>query len=99
MKFLVPIIGLGVFFVFIIPVALYFAWAASHLWIWFLVPLGLPPLSILQIWGIGLTISMFRPKIDAEKTNTDNWLGALTAIIVGPPLTLAIGYAIRFWWM
>lgn len=83
-----------------IPVSLYFAWAASHLWLWFVVPaLGAPPLSILQIWGICLTLSMLRPKIDFEKTNNESWQSGVVAILIGPPLAVGLGWVVKNWWM
>lgn len=84
----------------IIPISLYFAWAASHLWLWFIVPVfGAPPLSILQLWGICLFLGMLRPKFDMSKSEEKNWAGGVAAIILSPPLALGMGYAIKNWWM
>jgi hypothetical protein len=93
------IAAIAFIFALIIPVSLYFAWAAVILWGWFIVPtFGLPQITILQAWGIGLTLSMMRPRMTAQKTETD-WASGFVAVILGPPLALALGYAIRFWWM
>lgn len=95
---LTSIFGLIALIVLIAPISLYYAWAASHLWAWFMVPLGLPVLGILQIWGVTLTLSMLRPKIKADKTEHD-WSTTMVSIILGPLFALGFGYAIKFWWM
>jgi hypothetical protein len=84
---------------FAVPISLYYAWAASILWGWFLVPFGLPPLTILQIWGICLFLSMLRPRIKTDQQNKDEIGSALMALALSPLISLALGYAIKFWWM
>jgi hypothetical protein len=84
----------------VVPIALYFAWAASHLWGWFIVPVfGAPPLTVLQAWGICLTLSMLKPKIDMSKGGEKDWASGVLAIVIGPLMALGLGYAIKFWWM
>ena len=83
-----------------VPISLYFAWAASILWGWFVAPaLSVPTLTIWQAWGITLALSMLRPKIQLEKRRETDWGGGLTALIIGPPLAVGFGYAIKHWWM
>lgn len=84
-----------------IPISLWFAFSAIHLWAWFVVPVfNVPTLTMLQMWGICLTLSVMRPKTFFSKSDSDkDWQGSLTGIILGPPLSLALGYAIKFWWM
>lgn len=92
--------ALAILLAIMIPIALYYAWAAHYLWAWFVIPaFGAPPLSVLQIWGICLTLSMLRPRINLEKTNNEAWQSGLFALLFGPLITLGIGYAIKFWWM
>lgn len=84
----------------IAPIALYFAWAASLLWGWFIVPIfGAPSLSILQMWGVCLTLNMMRPRISLEKEGTDGWQIGLFSLVCGPPIAVGFGYAIKFWWL
>lgn len=100
-SFLAIILALPFMLVVLIPVALYYAWAASYLWGWFIVPtFGLSPLSTLQLWGITLFLSMLRPKMtfDDKKKEID-WGSAVAAVLIVPLLVLSLGYAIRFWWM
>lgn len=83
-----------------VPLSLYYSWAASYLWLWFVVPtFGLPALSTLQVWGICLFLAMLRPRLDPKKTKGDDWEAAIFTIIVAPLLALGLGYAIKFWWM
>lgn len=95
---LTSIFGIAVLIAMVVPISLYYAWATTHLWTWFMVPFGLPPLTILQAWGISLTLGTIRPKIFSQKVEID-WSNTIVAIIIGPPLTLGFGYAIKFWWM
>lgn len=93
-------LALALMFAFIIPIALYFAWAATYLWGWFIVPVfGAPPLTVLQAWGICLTLSLLKPKINIDKGGEKDWAGGLLAIILAPLTGLGLGYAIKFWWM
>jgi hypothetical protein len=93
--------ALAVMVALIVPIALYFAWAATHLWGWFIVPtFGAPPLTVLQAWGICLTLAMLKPRIDWKKTGGEvDLANGFLAVLLGPLLALALGYAIRFWWM
>jgi hypothetical protein len=86
--------------VIMVPVALYYAWAASILWGWFIVPtFGLPPLTVLQMWGIFLTLEMLRPRFEFEKKDNSEWAHRLFALTLAPLLSLGIGYAIKNWLM
>lgn len=83
----------------VVPVSLYFGWAASILWGWFVVPVfGLPPITVMQAWGITLALSMLRPKINMSKSESD-FPSGLLAVVIAPPLSVGFGYAIKFWWM
>lgn len=98
--FLTPIAAIALVLAIAVPISLYYAWAASYLWLWFIVPtLAAPPLSTLQIWGACLFLSMLRPRFNAEKANRDDWDSAILALVAGPLVALGLGYAIRFWWM
>lgn len=54
-----------------------YGWAITYLWLWYVVPLGLPALSIPHAIGLSLVARLFRPsKLSAadmqalEKTKT-----------------------------
>lgn len=97
---LAPFAAVGALLLIIIPVALYYAWAASYLWDWFIVPtFGAPQLSVLQIWGICLTLGVLRPRLDLQKRNHDGWESGIFTLVFAPLVALGLGYAIKFWWM
>ena len=86
--------------ILIAPMSLYFAWAATHLWAWFVAPVfSVPNLTVLQAWGITLTLSMLKPEIDFSKSGDKDWASGILGIILAPLFALGFGYAIKFWWM
>lgn len=99
-QILVGAISLVVVLVLIIPISLWFAFAASILWGWFMVPIfNAPGLSMIQCWAIAITLSMFRPPIDITKTELESIGSAFAAVVLGPPLAIGLGWAIKNWWM
>lgn len=100
MMLIAPIVAVVFVILIVAPLSLYYAWAASILWGWFVVPaFGVQPLSTLQLWGICLFLSMLRPRFNFAKADPDGWDSGLTALIIAPPLSLGIGYVIKFWLM
>lgn len=84
----------------VVPVSLWYALSASILWGWFMVPIfNAPTLTVVQCWAVMLTLGSFRPKLDLHKSDPDQFLEGLGAIILGPPLALGIGWAIKNWFM
>lgn len=84
-----------------LPLQFYLAWAASTLWGWFMIPLGLPAISILHMWGICLTLGVMRPRtifIKKDDRPYDFRGTALTATLA-PGISVAIGAIIKFWLM
>lgn len=99
LEFLIALITIALVVAMTIPIALWFAFAATHLWAWFVVPaFHAPTLSVLQMWGICITFALMRPNVWANKVERD-WPTSFTSIILGPALALGIGYVIRFHWM
>jgi len=66
-----------------IPALLFSAFVASTLWLWFMVPLGLPAIGVLHMWGIGLFASYFTMGIKRESPETtDATLGEKAGVAV-----------------
>lgn len=83
-----------------LAVGLWYAFAASMLWGWFIVPVfGVPVLGVWQIFGIMLFLSALRPKIDlnAREEGWERASVAFTAALAAPALSLGVGAVIRFW--
>lgn len=75
--------------------ALYHAWVLSYLWEWFMVPLGLPQLTIAQLVGVMFVKAMVFYKVENGVDLKKHWL---TALIV-PLFALLVAYIWRFWVM
>lgn len=95
------VLGTAMILFIAVPLALYYAWTASYLWLWFIVPVfNAPPLTTLQLWGISLFLGILRPRLSPDvKGQEKEWGKACTVILLGPLFYLGFGYAIKFWWM
>lgn len=95
------IIAMILLLVTVAPISLWFAFAASILWGWFLVPLGLPAIGIAHMWGVTLTLSIIRPRpiFTRKDDRSYDWEATATTIILVPPLSIGIGAIIKFWIM
>lgn len=82
--------------------AIYSGFVLSYLWLWFIVPLGVPAIAIGHAIGI-MTIKNFvfykYQKEKTEKGTSEDVYKALTALIVSPSVALGIGYIIKTWFM
>lgn len=99
--FLIVGFTVGVFigaFLYGLALAVWTAWWLVPGWDWFVVPLGLPPISLWTFVGLRMLI-FFRqaewPKEPAEARKVPNWEKALrvTATFVAPML----GYLVMKW--
>lgn len=96
----VPIVA-TLFMVLMLPISFYYAWVLSYLWLWFFTPLGVPAVTVLQAWGICVTISFLQTKLYREKRSwgKETLATAFVTGILAPIFALGMGYIIRFWWM
>lgn len=78
-------------------------YALSVLWFWFIVPMGIRPITIAHAVGIGLVLSLFNltksgvPKRDPDESFLRHVYGIVFAELVGPFLVVAIGWLIHGW--
>ena len=42
---------------FIVPLSVWHAWVTQTIWGWFLVPVGLPSLTLLAAWGLRASVA------------------------------------------
>jgi len=100
----VGVVGLLAAFIFL-PLTIYGVFATgvvgSKLWLWFLVPLGLPKISILGAAGIAMLARLFTYENpfgysdgDKERTTPEK-VGRFVGILLLPWMTLLIGYIIH----
>ena len=72
--------------------------ALYHLWGWFLVPLGLPAVSVPWGIGIGLVVSYLTHHEIPKKGEETETVALWTSAFFRPLLALAVGWFIhRFW--
>lgn len=76
------------------------ALAAWYLWHWFAVPyLALPAVSYWAIFGLGLVTTMLWPSHNRSKGHEVDLKQFFIQALVQPPLAIAIGYVVRFWFI
>lgn len=59
LRYLIAGIAIFSFWVIMLPLGILRAFIIRDLWSWFLVPLGLPEISVLHAFGLGLFASLF----------------------------------------
>jgi hypothetical protein len=83
-----------VFCIFCIPLAILArCYAGMWLWFWFLVPLGLPPISMVHVFGV-LTCLAFLYRLDEKekkRSMTEHAARACLSVIM-PLFYLGVGY-------
>lgn len=70
--------------------AVWEGWVLSVLWRWFLVPLGAPALSIPAAIGVAIIVGMLTHQ--SSKTDDEDWAAKISAIFLGPPMMLLVGW-------
>jgi len=79
--------------IIIIPIGLYRGWVLTILWMWFIVPLGVPEIGIAHAWGISMIIGMLTAThIYKEDKNP---VKSFTNLIFAPLILLAFAYVIH----
>jgi hypothetical protein len=83
---------------FLLPIVIVIrGWVFLKLWIWFVVPLGIPTISLAHACGIGLIAAYLCKQYSAdsvEKTDAERKRAAAVGFAV-PLVTLAIGWVIQ----
>ena len=73
-------------------------WVLSILWGWFLVPLGLAPISVISAIGIALILNYIQKDFKAEETEgdtaIDKFVNAITKALAKPLGALFVGWII-----
>lgn len=91
--------GLSVLFGVPALVAAFAVWRGyilSILWGWFLVPLGVSPITIPLAIGFSLIVGYFTNAMSKRKDENDV-LDTALELTIAPLLFLAIGWIVHFW--
>ncbi len=91
-------LGAAVLFVVaVVSLSLIRGFVLAKLWLWFLVPLGLPVLSIPAAIGVAMTVAMITHQsenVKDERTGKEKGV-AFAMAFVGPFITLLFGYVVK----
>jgi hypothetical protein len=77
--------------VLLLPSMLLFAYAGKTLWWWFLVPLGLPAISMAHAFGIDMLVSLWTMRLPRQGDN-EGVAKRVAKRMLGVALMLAMGW-------
>lgn len=83
----------------LVPALIYRAWVLTMLWGWFLVPLGLPPVTIPLAGGIimlGMYLTWQAPD-DSKETTLKTLARMIARSIISPLFFLGMGFLAHLW--
>lgn len=73
------------------------AWVLTVLWGWFLVPLGIPEVSIPTAIGIALILGLFTQHLAKEENKEKNIIADIGIRAIGAPIvSLVLGWIVTF---
>lgn len=88
----------------LMPVSIFLqVYTFSYLWLWFIVPLGMPAIGLLHAWGILILKNiMFYRQIEPKKTDLSlaetrkKLVEGLQTMFAVPFIALAVGYIAHY---
>lgn len=97
MKNEMTLTGALLFLISSIPLALWRAYVIARLWAWYMVPLGVPAVGVVQAYGVSLVIGIVTGAAyrDATKREAEDD-AAIVKRIVG--VAVMSGFALLFGW-
>ncbi len=82
----------------IIPISLWYAFAATTLWGWFIVPFfAAPTLSTWQMWAVVLTLNAMKPRTSIHKETREVDWEKLSLVFLQPAVSIGLGAVVKFW--
>lgn len=75
-----------------VPALLLRAWAVSKMWLWFVVPLGLPPIGYAHALGISLFVGWLTYQTPSTDQDDGFWLRSLLTSFIAPPVLVLFGW-------
>ncbi|MBU3577501.1 hypothetical protein [Polynucleobacter sp. UK-Kesae-W10] len=82
-------------FVAIPLMVLWQGWAASTLWLWFAVPLGMPEISIVTAAGLALFLSALKLNKANKSCGSSSQVDSIAASIIIPPVVVLVGWILK----
>jgi hypothetical protein len=76
-------------------IAIMRGWVLTYLWQWFIVPFGLPEISILHAWGFAILIGMLTSPVNLKEDTQKTDLNKTIIALIAPLISLGVGYLIH----
>lgn len=71
------------------------ALAFNLLWLWFLVPLGLPVIGLAHSYGLIVLAALLQRIQPTEAKSEKQWEAAVTNLFTKPVVSIMIGYVVK----
>jgi hypothetical protein len=83
-----------------VPSSLFSAWAMHQMYVWFIMPYGLPNYSVSQFWGWALVISVVmglygKTDPDAKARTASQMIGMFIARVIAILMVMAIAFFVK----
>ncbi len=85
----VALLLVGVVALALVPIAR--AFVVTHLWAWFIVPLGVEPIGMAHAWGLAILAGMFTATGKGNDEEVSPWVVLAVAVFVQPAIVLFLG--------
>ena len=90
------VLSIVAFAAILVPFSILSGWALSWLWLWFLVPLGVPAIGLAHSIGIVSLVSFLTKQYNPTSNDTsEEKYGKLAYAVMSPFLALGIGYIVH----
>lgn len=89
---LVPLIFVGTWAATMLLISLPAAFVVQAYWRWFVVPLGLPALGVVQAFGLMILINLLRQPTPQDREPSENPWGMIAATVGGAWVGLLLAY-------
>lgn len=86
----------------LIPGVIYLGFVFSYLWLWFIVPLGVPAISVAHAVGLGLLKGFMFYRMQRKEESKDakkNFATTFAYFFIVPTISLGLGYVVANWFM
>jgi hypothetical protein len=91
--------GTGFVVISVVGFGLWTAWWLLPGWEWFLVPLGVPKIGLLHLWGLRIFLKWESPELKAKdpEGTKHNWQAWFASHTLGPVLAWLFMWLLHRW--